>query len=539
MHGKAGPARRTVSDWMEMEKARGISITSAALQFAYRDHVVNLVDTPGHADFSEDTYRVLAAVDCRGDAGRRGQGPRAADPEAVRGLPAPRHPGDHRRSTSGTGPGLDALELMDEIERADRAAPHAADLAGRRSPATSAACWTARDGRAIVRYTRTAGGATMAPEERLSRRAGRRPTRATAWAARPSRRPSCSPPTAPTTTRSCSWPATTTPVLFASAVSNFGVAPLLDVLVDLAPAPTPARPGRRRRRRARSTRRSAASSSRCRPAWTRPTATGSPSSRVCSGVFERGMVVTHAATGRPFATKYAQPVFGRERDDDRRAPSPATSSAWSTPARCGVGDTLYVERRRSSYPPIADASRPEHFAAATRRRHRPLQAVPARASSSSTRRASSRCCARTCAATRRRCSPRWARCSSRWSSTGWSTSSTPRSGWTGSTTASPGSPTPSRRRSWPAARGRGLTRARDGALLALFTDKWRMRGVMRDHPDLVLNALLADTRGLTSLGWCGPREVRPAPPLSRGRPGRGPGTFRWGAHGEICRYERD
>src|SRR3546814_1231979 len=48
---------------MEMEKARGISITSAALQFVYRDHVINLVDTPGHSDFSEDTYRVLSTVD--------------------------------------------------------------------------------------------------------------------------------------------------------------------------------------------------------------------------------------------------------------------------------------------------------------------------------------------------------------------------------------------------------------------------------------------------------------------------------------------
>ena len=62
IHGKAG-RRSTVSDWMDMEKARGISISSAALQFAYGDAVVNLVDTPGHADFSEDTYRVLAAVD--------------------------------------------------------------------------------------------------------------------------------------------------------------------------------------------------------------------------------------------------------------------------------------------------------------------------------------------------------------------------------------------------------------------------------------------------------------------------------------------
>ena len=49
VHGKGG-RRATVSDWMDMEKARGISITSAALQFVYRDHVVNLVDTPGHSD---------------------------------------------------------------------------------------------------------------------------------------------------------------------------------------------------------------------------------------------------------------------------------------------------------------------------------------------------------------------------------------------------------------------------------------------------------------------------------------------------------
>ena len=62
IHGKAG-RRSTVSDWMEMEKARGISITSTALQFPYRDCVINLLDTPGHADFSEDTYRVLTAVD--------------------------------------------------------------------------------------------------------------------------------------------------------------------------------------------------------------------------------------------------------------------------------------------------------------------------------------------------------------------------------------------------------------------------------------------------------------------------------------------
>jgi len=55
--------RATTSDWMELEKQRGISISSTVLQFEYQHCVVNLLDTPGHKDFSEDTYRVLTAVD--------------------------------------------------------------------------------------------------------------------------------------------------------------------------------------------------------------------------------------------------------------------------------------------------------------------------------------------------------------------------------------------------------------------------------------------------------------------------------------------
>ncbi len=55
--------RHATSDWMEMEKERGISVTSSVMQFPYKDHTVNLLDTPGHADFSEDTYRTLTAVD--------------------------------------------------------------------------------------------------------------------------------------------------------------------------------------------------------------------------------------------------------------------------------------------------------------------------------------------------------------------------------------------------------------------------------------------------------------------------------------------
>jgi peptide chain release factor 3 len=56
-------ARHATSDWMKLEQERGISVTSSVMQFSYRDYIVNLLDTPGHADFSEDTYRTLTAVD--------------------------------------------------------------------------------------------------------------------------------------------------------------------------------------------------------------------------------------------------------------------------------------------------------------------------------------------------------------------------------------------------------------------------------------------------------------------------------------------
>src|ERR687895_221109 len=56
-------ARHATSDWMEIEKQRGISVASSVMQMEYRGCIINLLDTPGHKDFSEDTYRVLTAVD--------------------------------------------------------------------------------------------------------------------------------------------------------------------------------------------------------------------------------------------------------------------------------------------------------------------------------------------------------------------------------------------------------------------------------------------------------------------------------------------
>ena len=56
-------SKHAVSDWMEIEKQRGISVTSSVLQFEYNNYCINILDTPGHQDFSEDTYRTLMAAD--------------------------------------------------------------------------------------------------------------------------------------------------------------------------------------------------------------------------------------------------------------------------------------------------------------------------------------------------------------------------------------------------------------------------------------------------------------------------------------------
>ena len=353
VHGKAG-RRGTVSDWMEMERARGISISSAALQFAYRDHVVNLVDTPGHADFSEDTYRVLSAVD---SAVMLVDAAKGLEPQTLKLFQVCAHRGIPVITVINKWdrPGLDALELMDAIEQQIGLKPTpltwpvgiAGDFNG---------VLDRRTGR-FIRYTRTAGGATRAPEWNVD--AGEAVELAgEGWT------------TAVEDDHLLSadgadhhqdrfLAGVTTPVLFASALLNFGVAQLLDVLLELAPAPGPvaAVDGKSRAVDADfsafvfKVQAGMDAAHRDRLAY----------ARVCSGVFERGMVVTHAATGRPFATKYAQAVFGRDRSSVEIAhPGDIIGLVNATALR--VGDTIYAGEP-VEYPRIASFA-PEHFATA-------------------------------------------------------------------------------------------------------------------------------------------------------------------------------
>jgi peptide chain release factor 3 len=197
---KAREGRRSAtSDWMALEQQRGISITSTVLQFNFDDHVVNLLDTPGHRDFSEDTYRVLTACD---GAVMVLDAAKGIEPQTLklfevcrdRGLPLISFINKWDR------PGREHLELLDEIEKQIGlvCAPvvwpvgYSGDFRG---------LIDRRSGE-FIRFTRTARGSTMAPEEivpidRAEAEEG------SAW---PSSMASC-----PSTTARRSWPASRHP----------------------------------------------------------------------------------------------------------------------------------------------------------------------------------------------------------------------------------------------------------------------------------------------------------------------------------------
>ncbi len=351
IHGKSG-RKATVSDWMDMEKARGISISSAALQFGYGGCVINLLDTPGHADFSEDTYRVLAAVDC---AVMLLDAAKGLEPQTMKLFDVCRHRGIPVITVVNKWdrPGLEPLELMDEIRERTGLEPTpltwpvgiAGDFRGVLDRATGD----------FLRFTRTAGGATIAPEQRIpAARAAVEEGEAWQTAVEESELLEA---LGQVHEQSTFLDGITTPVLFGSAVLNFGVRQLLDTLLALAPPPGP-RPDLQGTPRPLDRPFSAFvfkiqagmdSAHRDRLAYV----------RVCSGIFERGTVVTHSATGKPFATKYAQQVFGRERETvDLAYPGDVVGLVNASALR--VGDSLYVQEP-VTFPPIPSFA-PEHFA---------------------------------------------------------------------------------------------------------------------------------------------------------------------------------
>lgn len=152
--------RSTASDWMEIEKQRGISISSTVLQFEYSGYRVNLLDTPGHKDFSEDTYRVLTAVD---SAVMVIDAAKGIEPQTLklfevcrkRGVPIFTFMNKLDR------PSRDPLELLDELEKVLGIAPYAVNF-----PLGSGPMFRGvydRLTRQVHLFERTKGGAYVAP----------------------------------------------------------------------------------------------------------------------------------------------------------------------------------------------------------------------------------------------------------------------------------------------------------------------------------------------------------------------------------------
>jgi len=229
-------SRHATSDWMEIEKQRGISVASSVMQMVYRDHVINLLDTPGHKDFSEDTYRVLTAVDAAlmvidAANGVEAQTRRLIEVCRQRNTPIITFVNKMDREVR------EPLELLDEIER---------ELGMSCVPLT----WPVGQGKhfgGIVNLRTHAMTVFQAGQDRrpqdfdtillseqdkLQRRFGPDFEQAQANMELVSG-------ASPAFDRDAFLAGQQTPVFFGSGVNNFGVMEVLDALVDLAPPPQP------------------------------------------------------------------------------------------------------------------------------------------------------------------------------------------------------------------------------------------------------------------------------------------------------------
>ena len=353
VHARAG-RRAATSDWMEMEQKRGISITSTALSFDYRGHHFNLLDTPGHRDFSEDTYRVLSAVDAvvmvlDSAKGIEPQTLKLFEVCRSRRLPVITFLNKYDR------PGREPLELLDEIER---------QIGLRPTPAT----WPvgiSGDFRGVLdrrtgdftRFTRPVRGSEIATEEILA------PDQAAidegpAWQAALDEAGLLDAIGADVDLESF-LAGESTPVFVGSALTNFGVRAVLDAIVELAPQPRPPVDVKDNPRPLNEdcsafvfkVQANMDRSHRDRIAFV----------RVCTGRFERGMVLTCDRTGKPFATKYASTVFGAERSTVEEA-FPGDVVGLVNATGLNIGDSLFAETQ-VTFPPIPRFA-PEVFASA-------------------------------------------------------------------------------------------------------------------------------------------------------------------------------
>ncbi len=301
--------RAATSDWMELERKRGISISSTVLQFDYNGYRINLLDTPGHKDFSEDTYRVLTAVDAVVmviDAGKgiESQTRKLFEVCRRRGVPIFTFMNKVDRPTR------DPLELLDDLENLLGIGAFPVNWPLGTGPFFKGVF--DRQSKQVHLFERTKGGAYRAPvkitsledefvKEQLSEgdykqvveelemleMAGKEYNEKEVLAGH------------------------LTPVFFGSAMNNFGVQLLLDAFLERSAPPAPHLSGERMVQPDD-------------PAFSgfvfKIQANMDPKHRdriafvrVCSGKFERDMLVTHMPSGKKVRLASSQKLFGQER----------------------------------------------------------------------------------------------------------------------------------------------------------------------------------------------------------------------------------
>jgi len=331
-----GNQRKATSDWMEIEKQRGISITSTVLQFEYEESVINLLDTPGHQDFSEDTYRTLAAAD---NAVMLEDAAKGLEPQTrklfevckMRKIPIFTFINKMDR------PGREPLTLLDEIE---------SEL----GLATIPINWPIGSGdqfrgvidrltKEVILFDKAARGkqsyekrikldeqnlSNYLEENLLNNALEELEVLDEAGASFDKEKIYCG---------------ELTPVFFGSAMTNFGVRPFLDKFLNLAKKP--------------SSRNS--NNGNIEPTFNefsgfvfKLQANMDPKHRdrvafirVCSGRFEKDMSVKHSRTGKVIRLSRPQKIFGKDREvvDDAY---PGDVIGLNNPGMFSIGDTLYT-----------------------------------------------------------------------------------------------------------------------------------------------------------------------------------------------------
>ena len=302
--------RASTSDWMELERKRGISISSTVLQFDYDGYRINLLDTPGHKDFSEDTYRVLTAVDAVVmviDAGKGIESQTRKLFEVCRQRQVPIFTFMNKCDR----PTLEPLALLDELERVLKIGAFPVNW-----PIGNGADFKGvfdRHERHVHLFERTVGGAYRAPvsignlsdpviRERLEDATYHKVTEELHMLEHAGE----------SFDADAVLAGRTTPVFFGSAMNNFGVQMFLDRFLDLAPGPAGRNGGSR----------AVASTD---PAFSgfvfKVQANMNPRHRdyvafirVVSGVFRRDMQVIHTRTGKKLRLSNSQRLFARERE---------------------------------------------------------------------------------------------------------------------------------------------------------------------------------------------------------------------------------